>query len=263
MIKITALTFLLASLLPLQTFARDYSVEAIIFTNTVASDAPADTWDEKAPRNIRAQNKLDKLYQQAVKATQAREEAILDKGTTVASNPEPVDPADAEKPPTDTVISSDLLALQAIQNKLEQNPRHEILQTLSWNQSEAGYQASPLINTLTPHMKGVIRVYAPNLLFAELNLTYVPDEILPESLLEKMGANVDQSRIEQNIVEPGYSVSEYGNGYSQQAVIEPDIVHYFIDERRNLKLNEIHYFDHPRFSVILSVKPLEETAPQS
>jgi hypothetical protein len=257
---------LIASLLPLQSFARDYSVEAIIFTNTVPSDAPADTWDEKAPRNIRAQNKLDNLYQQAVKATQAREVTILNKGATVASSPEPADPADTgtAQPPIDTVISSDLLALQAIHNKLAQNSRYEIIQTLSWNQSEADYQASPLINTLTPHMKGVIRVYAPNLLFAELNLTYVPDEILPESLLEKMGANVGEPHeIEQIIVEPSYSASEYGSDYSQQAVVEPDIVHYFIEERRNLKLNEIHYFDHPRFGVILSVKPLENPAPQS
>ena len=44
---------------------------------------------------------------------------------------------------------------------------------------------------------------------------------------------------------------------------EPVIAHYFMDEQRKLKLNEIHYFDHPNFGVILTVKPLEEPGPET
>jgi len=268
----TAVTFLFATLIPLQSFARDYSVEAIIFTNAVPSEHPAEQWDDKAPRNIRAQNKLDRLYQQAVEATQAREEAIENEETDVAEQAEMATATDApesddlpdEEQVIETIISSDLLELQAIADTLEESPDHDILQTLSWNQSEADYKTSPLINTLTSHMKGVIRVYAPNLLFAEVNLTYVPEEILPESLLENEDENED---VPENITAPAldtpYASIDYGSNYLLEPVLEPVIVHYFMDEQRKLKLNEIHYFDHPRFGVILNVKPIEEPAPQS
>ncbi len=268
----TALTVLFVTLVPLQSFARDYSVEAIIFTNAVPAERPAEQWDDKTPRNIRAQNKLDRLYQQAVEATQAREKAIENKAadvatqaeiTTTTETPESADLSNEEQV-IKTIISSDLLELQAIADTLEESPDHDILQTLSWNQSEADYKTSPLINTLTPHMKGVIRVYAPNLLFAEVNLTYVPDEILPESLLknedEKLNENEDEP---EDIPAPVFDTPYTSNDYGSDNRLEPVIVHYFMDEQRKLKLNEIHYFDHSRFGVILSVKPIEEPAPQS
>ncbi|MCP4008114.1 MAG: hypothetical protein GY726_01215 [Proteobacteria bacterium] len=264
----TALTVLFATLIPLQSFARDYSVEAIIFTNAVPVERPAEQWDDKAPRNIKAQNKLDRLYQQAVEATQAREEAIENKAanvtaqaeiTTTTETPESADLSNDEQV-IKTIISSDLLELQAIADTLEESPDHDILQTLSWNQSEADYNTSPLINTLTSHMKGVIRVYAPNLLFAEVNLTYVPDEILPESLLENEDEPED---IPAPVFDTPYTSTDYGSDYLLEPVPEPVIVHYFMDEQRKLKLNEIHYFDHSRFGVILSVKPIQEPAPQS
>lgn len=260
----TLLAALLSTLIPLQSFARDYHVEAIIFTNGTTLDSVAEQWDEKAPRNIRAQNKLDILYQQAIEAAKAREKAsLLDDPPAAAIESETASITDVEKP-VNTQISFELDELLEIQNTLEQSPEHEILQTLSWNQSEANYISSPLINTLTPHMMGVIRVYAPNLLFAELNLTYVPDEVLEESL----NAILDESvYTPEKIVLPDFdtriSSITYGGEYIAPPVIEPVFPRYFIDEQRKLKLNEIHYFDHPRFGVILSVKPIEDPAPES
>ncbi len=266
-------TVLFATLIPLQSFARDYSVEAIIFTNATPVEHPDEQWNDKAPRNIRAQNKLNRLYQQAVEATQAREETIENEEADVAAQAEITTTTESDDLPDEeqaieTIISSDLLELQVIADTLEESPDHDILQTLSWNQSEADYKTSPLINTLTSHMKGVIRVYAPNLLFAEVNLTYVPDEILPESLLENEDENLNENEdkpedIPAPVFDTTYTSIDYGSDYLLEPVLEPVIVHYFMDEQRKLKLNEIHYFDHSRFGVILSVKPIEEPAPQS
>ena len=155
----------------------------------------------------------------------------------------------------------ELVELLALQDKLEKSPKHEIIETLSWNQSEADYKTSPLIDTLTPHMKGVIRVYAPNLLFAEVNLTYVPDEVLQESLdkaLEEAALEGDIQSRTPPAPEPEAPAISYDTDYELLAAPEPVIAHYFMDEQRKLKLNEIHYFDHPNFGVILTVKPIEE-----
>ena len=259
----TLLAALLSTLIPLQSFARDYHVEAIIFTNGTTLDTVAEQWDEKAPRNIRAQNKLDVLYQQAIEAAKAREEASLLDPPEAAIESETASISDVEKL-INTQTSFELDELLEIQDSLEQSPEHEILQTLSWNQSEANYISSPLINILTPHMMGVIRVYAPNLLFAELNLTYVPDEVLEESLNAILDESVDTP---EEIVLPDFdnriSSIGYGGEYIAPPVIEPVFPRYFIDEQRKLKLNEIHYFDPPRFGVILSVKPIENPAPES
>ena len=259
----TLLAALLSTLIPLQSFARDYHVEAIIFSNGATLDTAAEQWNEKAPRNIRAQSKLDVLYQQAIEAAKAREEASLLDPPEAAIESETASISDVEKL-INTQISFELDELLEIQDSLEQSPEHEILQTLSWNQSEANYISSPLINILTPHMMGVIRVYAPNLLFAELNLTYVPDEVLEESLNAILDESVDTP---EEIVLPDFdnriSSIGYGGEYIAPPVIEPVFPRYFIDEQRKLKLNEIHYFDHPRFGVILSVKPIENPAPES
>lgn len=271
MIHRIAAGFLFAALIPLQCYARDYHVEAIIFTSTVPADRKIVAWDDKAPRNIRAQNKLDILYRKAVVATEAREEAALLKAEAPAAPPaepaiptEASDDTDSDQEPIKTEIGFELVELLAIQNKLEQSPDHEILETLSWNQSEADYKTSPLINTLTPHMMGVIRVYAPNLLFAEVNLTYVPDEVLQESLdkaLEEAALETETPRKTPPAPEPEPSAISYDTDFELQILPEPVIARYFMDEQRKLKLNEIHYFDHPNFGVILTVKPLEEPEP--
>jgi hypothetical protein len=264
MLKKITLALLLAALIPLQSYARDYHVEAIIFTNTVPADREIVAWDDKAPRNIRAQNKLDFLYRKAVEATEAREADALLAAEVLAVAPaepatttDPLDETNSEQEPIKTEIGFELIELLKLQDKLEQSPDHEIIETLSWNQSEADYQTSPLINTLTPHMKGVIRIYAPNLLFAEVNLSYVPDEILQESL-DKAAGEAETQTQPSPAPESELPTISFDTEFELQILPEPVIAHYFMEERRKLKLNEIHYFDHPNFGVILTVKPIEE-----
>mgnify|MGYP001820589507 FL=1 len=244
MLRLVPFTALLFAILPLQVFARDYRVEAIIFSNVVQAEMPAEPWDDKAPRNIRAANQLDALFRDAREAEKLRQETALEALRTGANDTQ-------EDAPLLTIVTEALDGLDGIRNSLEQNPRYELLQTLSWEQSEADYKSSPLIPVLTPHMKGVIRVYAPNLLYSEFNLVYVPDEILEESL------ETEEETPSAAPVQEPVTYSSLGS-YDPYSVPDPVPSRYYLQEQRKLKLNEIHYFDHPRYGVILSVVPLEE-----
>ncbi len=113
--------------------------------------------------------------------------------------------------------------LANIRTRIAQSSDHRILKTLSWTQSSASYANSPLIRVDSPgyQLDGTVRVYAPNLLFTEFNLRYHPGVISP----------------------PQFAM--------------PDIEQYFLQEKRRLKLEEVHYFDHPKFGAVLTVRPIE------
>ena len=253
---------LLLALLPLQSFARDYSVEAIIFNHTVGPDSIAVKWDEKAPRNIRAQTRLDRLYREAEEASEAREAAALLETGTPATSARDEPAGESEQTPIRTEVIHELKELQTIHDRLVESPVHEILQTLSWQQSEANYSESPLINTVTPHMMGVLRIYAPNLLFAELDLLYTPGEIIEERLLMEQEQSIVEVEAEPvATIESSFASFSFDPEGNLLTTPEPVVERYYLDEQRKLKLNEIHYFDHPRFGVILMVRPLEEKKP--
>ncbi len=151
MFKKALLPTLLVCLLPLQAFARNYSVEAIIFSHVVEDQTAVVEWDENAPRNIRAQTRLDRLYREARQAEQEREEAEQMAAETA---PESLEPTAAGQEPIETVVINELTELQTIHDRLVQSPGHELLQILSWRQSEANYQDSPIIPVLAEHMMG-------------------------------------------------------------------------------------------------------------
>lgn len=195
-----SLILLLASL---QSFARDYIIEAIIFTNEPETQAASphglnngsdQYWGAAEPRILRAQARLEK--------------------SIAASNS-----IETLNRPESLLALNELASAQDI---LDKNPGHRVLQALSWIQSEADFSNSPLINVGNEQtLSGTIRIYAPSLLFAELILRYAPANVL--------------------------------------STPDPSLPQYFIDEQRKLKLNEVHYFDQPRFGVVLSVRPREET----
>lgn len=196
---------LILSLASLQSFARDYIIEAIIFTNETEDqtapsfilDSSSDKyWVAAEPRILRARARLDKSIEASV-------------GIETLNESEPL------------LALSELAGAQAI---LDKNPKHRVLQTLSWTQSEADFSNSPLINVGDEKtLSGTIRIYAPSLLFAELILRYAPGDVFNTP--------------------------------------DPSLPQYFIDEQRKLKLNEVHYFDQARLGVVLSVRPQGEPTP--
>lgn len=193
---------LLFALTSVQSYAGDYIVEAIVFTNQpdpsssnelrddeLRDDKLRDTefWDAADPRIQRAESKLA----QRLSLSQI-----------------PVEPLELE-------------VLAGAFKKLSNSPEHQVLQAKSWIQPEASYADSLLIDMGDQSLSGTIKVYAPNLLFAELTLRYAPGEML--------------------------------------SLPDPSLPRFYIDEKRKIKLKETHYFDNPRFGVILNVRRAETT----
>ena len=117
-----------------------------------------------------------------------------------------------------------------------------ILRTANWIQPSAVYQDAPLVslgieNSTLPY--GFIRVYRTSLIFVHVDLQISPLD--GQAASELAGAAIGATA-----------------GSSLVAGEEiPDNPHYFISEKRRVKFKEIHYFDHPRFGVIVSVWPSE------
>jgi len=178
----TCLIFALASV---QSYAGEYVVEAIVFSNQADASSSNEFWDAEDPRIQRAEGKLA----QRLSVSQIPAEPL------------------------------ELVVLAGAFKKLSNSPEHQILQAKSWVQSEASYADSLLIDMGDQSLSGTIKIYAPNLLFAELTLRYAPGEMLslPDSSLPR----------------------------------------FYIDEKRKIKLKETHYFDNPRFGVILNVRRAE------
>ena len=151
-------TGLMLLLVSLQSYARDYIIEAIIFTN--------ETGDQTASASLN--NGSDK-YRIAAEPRVLRARARLDKSIEASVGIETLDESDP------LLTLSELAGAQAI---LDKNPGHRVLQALSWTQSEADFSNSPLINVGDEQtLSGTIRIYAPSLLFAELILRYAPGDV--------------------------------------------------------------------------------------
>lgn len=197
MLKRTLLIgLLLLALSPVQSFARSYIVEAIVFSNDGATGGSAERWDPDTLSSLKSQNKIRAQHAKARKLNSPRS----------------------------------LNTLAGVHQRLASSPEHRILKTLSWTQSEAGYARSPLIQFSAANLIGAIKVYAPNLLFSEVTLRFSPS-----------GAA---------------SLSDVNTAGNSGEIIRSSSPSYFLDEKRRLKLKEIHYFDHPKFGVILSVRPI-------
>ncbi len=165
--------------------ARTYIVEMITFTN---EGVTPERWDHGSTLSTTRRNKVNSVFAKAEN---------LNSGGNLAY-------------------------LGSVHSALSSSNEHRILKVARWTQETANYARSPLVNISNADLsiKGGVRVYAPNLLFAELNLMYAP------------------------------------NGNSLAVTATSGREAYFIDERRRMKLKETHYFDHSKFGAVLIVVPL-------
>jgi len=176
---------LLFALASVQSYAGEYIVEAIVFSNQADALSGSEFWNAEDPRIQRAESKLA----QRLSLSQVPTEPL------------------------------GLVVLAGAFKKLSSSPEHQILQAKSWIQPEASYADSLLIDMGDQSLSGTIKIYAPNLLFAELTLRYAPGEML--------------------------------------SLPDPSLPRFYIDEKRKIKLKETHYFDNPGFGVILNVRRAE------
>ena len=102
------------------------------------------------------------------------------------------------------VIDKELLIEEA--QKLNDSEAYLIHHHLAWGQESLPFEQSATYTVIEQNTKGYIKVYADQLLFANIDLDF--------------------------------------NGFR-------------LVEKRRLKLNEKHYFDHPKFGLLLQVSRLE------
>jgi len=123
------------------------------------------------------------------------------------------------------------------QNLIEAGYR--ILQSEKWIQPAEVYQNAPVVslgveNSIIP--RGFVHVYRTSLIFVDIDIQLSP---ITPVLIPNADVNIDG----------GFAI--YQSKYEIQSP------HYFISEKRRLKFSEIHYFDHPKFGVIMGVWPFE------
>jgi len=86
-----------------------------------------------------------------------------------------------------------------------------------------------------PLFDGTIRVRSTRFLHVDVDIAYFPNKFLQLLRLQKQGLN-----------------------NADQLDVNPDADYVRLSESRKIKLNELHYFDHPLFGVLLQVSRLEE-----
>jgi len=104
---------------------------------------------------------------------------------------------------------------------------HRVLESVSWRQQESRRQNAPLVavgkaGPARELLDGFVRIYTTTLIYADLDMQISP-----------LTPTAPEMRREPRRGAPQY----------------------FISEKRRVKFDQIHYFDHPLFGVILGVWP--------
>lgn len=134
-------------------------------------------------------------------------EIILFENSTQSSVTEPHAYEAPEKPRTNAqawLLDTQLLTDQA--EKLDSSEDFDLRHHFAWGQESLPYSKSATYTVIEPDTKGYIKVYADQLLFANIDIDY-----------------------------KGFRMVE----------------------KRRLKLNERHYFDHPKFGILMQVSRLQ------
>ena len=109
---------------------------------------------------------------------------------------------------------------------------YEILFHGRWSQTTSDRKAAPYIRIDLPAIRrshtltGVLRLFSTDLLYVDTFLRYRP---------------VEQQAVNQTSKSAGRNTQPY----------------YFLKERRRVRFREVHFLDHPKFGVLLTVWPVK------
>ena len=145
--------------------------------------------------------------------------------------------------------------------RLVRSPDYEVWSYASWRQVAARTGSSPRVQmaSLAAAFTGWLKVYDNNILLSEMDIEFIPDR--DRALVEAPEEPVLNDLPDTDILlapEAGYDVIDLPVEYESVATPEPES-RYRINERRRVRFNEQHYFDHPRFGVLLRVERAEIT----
>ena len=127
--------------------------------------------------------------------------------------------------------------------KLHADPAYTVLNHTTWRQqveliADAPYiDVSPLsLGDDSTGLKGVVRFYHSPLLYVDVLLKFTPfDDPFTDEVFEPVPQPVFESEGENVIPES-----------------------FFLDEKRRLRLTELHYLDSPKIGAVISAWPIEE-----
>lgn len=116
--------------------------------------------------------------------------------------------------------------------RIVNNRDYKILFHGRWSQTTSDRKVAPYIRIDLPAIRrshtltGVLRLFSTDLLYVDTFLRYRP--------AEQQATNQNSAPAEQNL--------------------QP---YYFLKERRRVKFREVHFLDHPKFGVLLTVWPVK------
>lgn len=152
-----------------------------------------------------------------------------------------------------TVSHTQLVQLRGALERLSSRPQYSVLAASAWVQpllsqrqavdvplgdfraatgagSSSGQSASPRVT-------GTVRIYGGQLLFADLDLRV--------TLSRRPGAG--------SVPEQSADATSTGDGSFGRTRLDDGLRSFRISEQRRIKLDEVHYFDHPHIGAVLSV----------
>ena len=171
--------------------------------------------------------------------------------------------------PTDRTIiypaTSDELHTQL--EPLELNTLYEPIAYTAWRQISKPRSGSPRfqLNEIAPGLTGTLMVYDNVILLAELDLEYNPalgtaaartnilDISVPGFPTSIRGSHIDETLTLEHVPFTGeyYPQPHSSAGGYIYRHVSHDSARYTINEKRRIKFEETHYFDHPAFGVLL------------
>ena len=157
--------------------------------------------------------------------------------------------------------------------RLVTSPDYEVQAYSSWRQIAGRTGASPRVrlDSIAPAFTGWVKVFDNNILLAEMDIEFIPGR---HRMLVIEAPDPTAGEMELLLDLPVYAPelpSDDDVAWDSSLLVEdpaatPDellvVEHesrYRINERRRVRFNEQHYFDHPRFGVLLRVERAEIT----
>lgn len=136
--------------------------------------------------------------------------------------------------------------LAEVVDKLAASGGYTVLQHVKWRQEVKVIAEAPYVDVSAlglgedSGMRGLVRFYHSPLLYVDLLLRYRPfSDPLSGSAPPMTSDNVSMS--------------------DERALPSPEARTWFLDEKRRVKLKELHYLDHPHLGAIIGVWPIEES----
>lgn len=133
---------------------------------------------------------------------------------------------------------------------LNEHASYTVLAHKRWTQTAEARSTSPLKRVYTEdgELDGTFVFYMSRFLHVEIKALLKDLEAS-----EKLASAFEASKSGNDETSSGKK-----DGMAIDASNNPSVLAYRIDESRRIRSNEIHYFDHPKFGVLVKVSPVEK-----